>query len=161
MHDASVPLLELIDVTLSFPGVRALLVVLLNIAGILTHAAIAKWRRVIIFCSFLIAAIITPAEPISMLALAVPLVVLFELAELFCFLNDRRRRRHDPTAELSDDEVSELDDTPSELDESPSPLEDLEEADRRGIGQQARRAREDPVEVRRDDVASLVGQRVL
>ena len=111
--------------------VMPLLVVLLNIAGILTHAAIAKWRRVIIFCSFLIAAIITPAEPISMLALAVPLVVLFELAELFCFLNDRRRRRHDPTAELGDDEISELDDTPSELDESPSPLEDLEEADRR------------------------------
>ncbi|MEE2054749.1 twin-arginine translocase subunit TatC [Nocardiopsis tropica] len=97
--------------------VLPLLVVLLNISGVLPHAAIAKWRRVIIFSSFLIAAVITPAEPISMLALAVPLVVLFEIAELFAFLNDRRKKRNDPYAGLDDDEISELDDTPSALDE--------------------------------------------
>ncbi|MES0836083.1 MULTISPECIES: twin-arginine translocase subunit TatC [Nocardiopsidaceae] len=97
--------------------VLPLLVVLLNISGVLPHAAIAKWRRVIIFSSFVIAAVITPAEPISMLALAVPLVVLFEIAELFAFLNDRRKKRDDPYAGLDDDEISELDDTPSALDE--------------------------------------------
>ncbi|WP_460746259.1 twin-arginine translocase subunit TatC [Nocardiopsis oceani] len=97
--------------------VLPLLVVLLNIVGVLTHAAIAKWRRVIIFCAFLIAAIVTPAEPISMLALAIPLVVLFEIAELFCFFNDRRKRRKDPTSDLDDDEISEIDDQPSGLDE--------------------------------------------
>ncbi|MFJ9554468.1 twin-arginine translocase subunit TatC [Nocardiopsis sp. NPDC101807] len=96
--------------------VLPLLVVLLNISGVLPHAAIAKWRRVIIFSSFVIAAVITPAEPISMLALAVPLVVLFEMAELFAFLNDRRKKRDDPYADLDDDEISELDDTPSALD---------------------------------------------
>jgi sec-independent protein translocase protein TatC len=97
--------------------VLPLLVVLLNISGVLPHAAIAKWRRVIVFSSFLVAAVITPAEPISMLALAVPLVVLFEIAELFAFLNDRRKKRNDPYAGLDDDEISELDDTPSALDE--------------------------------------------
>jgi sec-independent protein translocase protein TatC len=97
--------------------VLPLLVVLLNISGVLPHAAIAKWRRVIIFSSFVIAAVITPAEPISMLALAVPLVVLFEIAELFAFLNDRRKKRDDPYAGLDDNEISELDDTPSALDE--------------------------------------------
>ncbi|MFD3684846.1 twin-arginine translocase subunit TatC [Nocardiopsis sp. NPDC058631] len=96
--------------------VLPLLVVLLNISGVLPHAAIAKWRRVIIFSSFLVAAVITPAEPISMLALAVPLVVLFEIAELFAFLNDRRKKRNDPYADLDDDEVSELDETPAPLD---------------------------------------------
>ena len=96
--------------------VLPLLVVLLNISGVLPHAAIAKWRRVIIFSAFLIAAIITPAEPISMLALAVPLVLLFEIAELFAFLNDRRKKRQDPYADLDDDEISELDETPSSLD---------------------------------------------
>lgn len=111
--------------------VMPLLVILLNIVGILTHEAIAKWRRVIIFCAFLIAAVITPAEPISMLALAIPLVVLFEIAELFCFLNDRRRKRRDPSADLDDDEISELDETPSAMDEAPSPLEELEQADGR------------------------------
>ncbi|MDT0330090.1 twin-arginine translocase subunit TatC [Nocardiopsis lambiniae] len=97
--------------------VLPLLVALLNVVGILPHAAIAKWRRVIVFSSFLIAAVITPAEPISMLALAVPLVVLFECAELFAFLNDRRKRRHDPYEGLSDDDISEIDDTPSSLDD--------------------------------------------
>ncbi|MFD6950029.1 preprotein translocase subunit TatC [Nocardiopsis sp. TSRI0078] len=97
--------------------VLPLLVALLNIAGIVSHEAIAKWRRVIVFGAFLIAAVITPAEPISMLALAVPLVVLFEVAELFAFLNDRRRRRADPYAGLDDDQISELDETPSELED--------------------------------------------
>ncbi|MBB5489725.1 sec-independent protein translocase protein TatC [Nocardiopsis metallicus] len=104
--------------------VMPLLVVLLNIAGILSHEAIAKWRRVIIFCAFLVAAVLTPAEPVSMLALAVPLVVLFEIAELFCFLNDRRRKRKDPAGDLDDDEISELDDQPSDLDYTPSSLEE-------------------------------------
>ncbi|WP_017611934.1 twin-arginine translocase subunit TatC [Nocardiopsis salina] len=111
--------------------VMPLLVILLNIVGILTHEAIARWRRVIIFCAFLIAAVITPAEPISMLALAIPLVVLFGIAELFCFLNDRRRKRRDPSAGLDDDEISELDETPSAMDEKPSPVEELEQADGR------------------------------
>ncbi|MBR8742137.1 twin-arginine translocase subunit TatC [Nocardiopsis sp. MG754419] len=110
--------------------VMPLLVVLLNIVGILPHEAIAKWRRVIIFCAFLIAAIITPAEPISMLALAIPLVVLFEIAELFCFLNDRRRKRRDPTGDLGDDEISEIDDRPSDLDE----LEETDSGGRNGRG---------------------------
>lgn len=103
--------------------VLPLLVALLNILGILPHEAIAKWRRVIIFTVFVIAAVITPAEPISMLALAVPLVVLFEVAELFAFLNDRRKKRVDPYAGLDDDQISELDETPSDLDETPSPLD--------------------------------------
>ncbi|WP_116248604.1 twin-arginine translocase subunit TatC [Nocardiopsis sp. FIRDI 009] len=97
--------------------VMPLLVALLNLAGVLSHATLAKWRRAIIFGAFAISAVITPAEPISMLALAVPLVVLFEIAELFAFLNDRRKRRDDPFAGLDDDEISELDDTPSDLDE--------------------------------------------
>jgi sec-independent protein translocase protein TatC len=104
--------------------VMPLLVVLLNIVGLLPHEAIARWRRVIIFCAFLVAAVITPAEPISMLALAIPLVVLFEIAELFCFLNDRRKKRNDPAGDLDDDEISELDDQPSELDYTPSPLDE-------------------------------------
>lgn len=114
--------------------VMPLLVILLNIAGVLTHEAIAKRRRLVIFCAFLVAAVITPAEPISMLALAIPLVVLFELAELFCFINDRRRKRQDPTADLDDDEISDIDDTPSDLGEELSQVEELEEADRRDNG---------------------------
>lgn len=91
-----------------------LIVVLLNIMGVVSHAAIAKWRRLIIFLIFVAAAMATPAEPFSMLALAIPVILLFELAELVCYLNDRRNARNDPTAGLADDEISELDADPQD-----------------------------------------------
>jgi sec-independent protein translocase protein TatC len=88
-----------------------LVVVLLNLAGILTHERFAKSRRLIIFGVFAFAAIATPSpDPITMLLLAVPCVVLVELAEIFAWANDRRRaRRPSPYAGLSPDEMSPLD----------------------------------------------------
>jgi sec-independent protein translocase protein TatC len=83
--------------------------VLLNVAGVLTHQRFAKWRRMIIFLVFLFAAVATPSpDPISMLLLAVPCVVLVELAEVFSFFNDRRRARAlaaNPYPGLTPDEV--------------------------------------------------------
>jgi sec-independent protein translocase protein TatC len=86
--------------------------VLLNVAGVLTHKRFAKWRRMIIFAVFLFAAVATPSpDPISMLLLAVPCVVLVELAEVFSFFNDRRRARAlaaNPFPGLSPEEVAEF-----------------------------------------------------
>jgi len=71
-----------------------LVMVLLNVAGVLTHQRFAKWRRMIIFGVFAFAAIATPSpDPISMLLLAVPCVLLVELAEVFSWANDRRKAR--------------------------------------------------------------------
>jgi sec-independent protein translocase protein TatC len=71
-----------------------LVFVLLNMAGVLTHARFRKWRRMIIFLVFAFAAIFTPSpDPISMLLLALPCVVLVELSEVFAWANDRRRTR--------------------------------------------------------------------
>lgn len=71
-----------------------LVMVLLNLAGVLPHRRFAKWRRMIIFLVFAFAAVFTPSpDPISMLLLAVPCVVLVEAAELFAWANDRRRAR--------------------------------------------------------------------
>jgi len=71
-----------------------LVFVLLNMAGVLTHARFRKWRRMIIFLVFAFAAVFTPSpDPISMLLLAVPCVVLVEASEVFCWANDRRRAR--------------------------------------------------------------------
>jgi sec-independent protein translocase protein TatC len=71
-----------------------LVFVLLNLAGVLTHDRFRKLRRVIIFLVFAFAAVFTPSpDPISMLLLAVPCVVLVELSEIFVWANDRRRAR--------------------------------------------------------------------
>ncbi|WP_285760582.1 twin-arginine translocase subunit TatC [Nocardiopsis ansamitocini] len=91
--------------------VLPLVVVLLNFLGVLPHRAIAKWRRMIIFLAFVFAAIVTPGgDPFTMMVLGVPVVLLFEVAELVCFLNDRRKGVGDSTADLDDDEISPLDD---------------------------------------------------
>jgi len=71
-----------------------LVFVLLNLAGVLTHARFRKWRRMIIFLVFAFAAIFTPSpDPLSMLLLALPCVVLVEAAEVFAWLHDRRKAR--------------------------------------------------------------------
>jgi sec-independent protein translocase protein TatC len=86
-----------------------LVFVLLNLAGVLTHARFRKWRRVIIFLVFAFAAVFTPSpDPLSMLLLAVPCVVLVEGAEVFAWANDRRRARNGSLAfpGLTDEEVA-------------------------------------------------------
>jgi len=71
-----------------------LVLVLMNLAGVLTHARFRKWRRVIIFAVFAFAAVATPSpDPLTMLLLAIPCVILVEIAEVFTWLNDRRRAR--------------------------------------------------------------------
>jgi sec-independent protein translocase protein TatC len=89
-----------------------LLIVMLNLAGILTHERFRKWRRMLIFVVFLIAGIANPSpDPITMLILGGACVALVEVAELIIWRHDRRRARlhPDPYAGLADDELSPLD----------------------------------------------------
>jgi sec-independent protein translocase protein TatC len=87
-----------------------LALVILNLAHILTHERFRKWRKLMIFAAFVFAGIANPSpDPISMLLLAAPCVVLVEVAEVVIYFNDRRRALiPDPYAELSDDEASPL-----------------------------------------------------
>ena len=88
-----------------------LVLVILNMAGAVSHAFIRKHRRVMIFLVFVFAGAATPSpDPFSMLLLAIPCVILVELAELFVWLNDRRRARRD-AALLAEEGISELSDT--------------------------------------------------
>jgi sec-independent protein translocase protein TatC len=89
-----------------------LLIVMLNLAGILTHERFRKWRRMLIFGVFLIAGIANPSpDPITMLILGGACAALVEVAEFVVWRNDRRRARlnPDPYAGLADDELSPLD----------------------------------------------------
>ncbi len=88
-----------------------LFVIMLNLAGVVSGQQIAKSRPWIIIGTFIFAAVATPStDPFSMLMLALPMLVLFIIAELFTRVADRaRKRRADKkSAELSDDEASPL-----------------------------------------------------
>jgi len=85
-----------------------LVLVLLNVAGAVSHAFIRKYRRIMIFLVFVFAGAATPSpDPFSMLLLAVPCVILVECAELFVWWNDRRRARRE-AALLATEGLSEI-----------------------------------------------------
>ncbi|MFF3460231.1 twin-arginine translocase subunit TatC [Streptomyces sp. NPDC002730] len=90
-----------------------LVLVMLNLTGILSGRRMARWWRGVIMGVFVFGAVITPTtDPIGMIALAGPISILYFMAVGFSLLNDKRRRRNDPDAELDDDEASDLDLTP-------------------------------------------------
>jgi sec-independent protein translocase protein TatC len=90
-----------------------LLVVMLNRVGVLPYAKLKRWQRGILFGLFVLAAVATPGnDPISMLALAGALVVLFEASVLIARAHDRavaRRRAEQGWDDLDPDEPSPLD----------------------------------------------------
>jgi sec-independent protein translocase protein TatC len=87
-----------------------LFVVLLNLAGVVSAQQLARSRRWIILLAFIFAAIATPsADPFSMLALAIPMTVLFLISEMVAHLVDRRRANRSAYAGMGDDETSQLD----------------------------------------------------
>jgi sec-independent protein translocase protein TatC len=84
-----------------------LLIIMLNLAGILTHARFRKWRRVMIFGVFLIAGMANPSpDPTTMLILGGGCAALVEVAELIVWSHDRRKARlhPDPYVGLADDQ---------------------------------------------------------
>ncbi|MFE2295505.1 twin-arginine translocase subunit TatC [Streptomyces sp. NPDC059452] len=90
-----------------------LLLVALNMTGVVSGKRMLGWWRGMIVGLTAFSAIATPGgEPLSMLLLAGPLAVLYFIAVGISLLNDKRRNRNNPDAELSDDEASPLDLTP-------------------------------------------------
>jgi len=106
-----------------------ILLVILNIAGVLSTARMRSSRRTVAFLVALFAAVITPSQdPFTFTAMAVPMYAFFEGAIVFGRLRDRGRRRriaNDPLAQLADDETSVIDDRPSEIDDRPSDLDEV------------------------------------
>jgi sec-independent protein translocase protein TatC len=102
-----------------------LLVVMANLAGVLSARVLKKSQRVAIFLIFLFAAVATPStDPFTMCAMAIPMVLLFEGAVLFAVFHDRRkaRRKAEARAEehLEDDQPSRVDAVPERLGREPS-----------------------------------------
>ena len=67
------------------------LLMLLERAGIVTRRQLVAGRRYAIVGAFVIAAVLTPPDILSQLLLAVPLVLLYELALVAIWITERRR----------------------------------------------------------------------
>ncbi|MFE2052862.1 twin-arginine translocase subunit TatC [Streptomyces sp. NPDC059459] len=94
-----------------------LLLVMLNFTGVLSGKRMVGWWRGMIMGITLFAAIATPStDPLTMIALAGPIWVLYFVAVAVSLVNDRRRARRE-ALEPDDDEASELDLTPEAIGE--------------------------------------------
>ena len=75
------------------------LLMLLERAGIVTRAQLVSGRRYAIVVAFVIAAVLTPPDIISQLLLAIPLILLYELALVAIWFTERKRRKEASPAE--------------------------------------------------------------
>lgn len=73
-------------------------VLALNFTGVVSAAALAKARRVVIFCCFVFAMLATPSDPISMLMLGIPMSLLYVAAEVIVNVRERSLARREKEA---------------------------------------------------------------
>ena len=101
-----------------------LLLIMLNQIGLVSHENLKKWRRYSIFGLVVFAGLVVPGnDPITMLALAIALILLYELSVQVTRIHDRRAAKKQRLTELADDEASAL---PDLLIEQPGADRDLE-----------------------------------
>lgn len=72
---------------------------LAGLAGLINSEMLRTGRRYAIVAVFVLAAIVTPPDPISQITLAVPLCLLYEVSIWCVWLIERRRKREDDEAE--------------------------------------------------------------
>ena len=72
------------------------LLMLLERAGIVTRTQLVRGRRYAIVAVFVVAAVLTPPDIVSQLLLAVPLILLYELALVAIWFTERKRAKASP-----------------------------------------------------------------
>ena len=121
--DNQLPLDDLLDLIVRMVLVFGLsfelplLLVMLNLTGVLSGKRMIGWWRGMIMSITVFAAVATPStDPLTMMALAGPIWVLYFGAAAFSLLNDRRKARRESEGP-GDDEASDLDLTPEDIGE--------------------------------------------
>jgi sec-independent protein translocase protein TatC len=71
---------------------------LLGLAGIVDSKMLTSGRRYAVVGVFVVAAVLTPPDPVSMMTLAIPGVLLYEISIWCVWLIERRRKREDAIA---------------------------------------------------------------
>lgn len=84
-----------IQFTLAFGAAFQLpiIMVILNAMGLVHSSSLRKKRRVAIVIIFIVAAIFTPPDVISQIALAIPLLLLYEVSIILCKLVENRGQK--------------------------------------------------------------------
>ena len=73
---------------------------LLARVGVVTEAGLKSWRRYAVLLSFVVAAVLTPPDPMSQILLAVPTMVLYEVSIIAVrYINRRGKSRDVSTTE--------------------------------------------------------------
>ena len=74
---------------------------LLGLAGLVTSKLLRQGRRYAIVAVFVVAAVVTPPDPISMISLALPITLLYEISIWCVALLELRRRRDEAREEAA------------------------------------------------------------
>ena len=89
---------------------------LLARVGLATSAGMEAKRKYAVVAVFVVAAVLTPPDPVSQISLAVPIILLYEISIYMAKLVERKRARDEAAEEDVDDDDSESgnDVTPSD-----------------------------------------------
>jgi sec-independent protein translocase protein TatC len=79
---------------------------LLTRAGIVTVETLRQKRRYAILAAFIAAAILTPPDPLSQIALAIPIILLYEISILCSVVLDRKKAREAAAENAKSEEAS-------------------------------------------------------
>lgn len=69
-------------------------ILILSVMGLVSSQSLGKKRRMAIVINFILAAIFTPPDVLSQIALAIPLVLLYEISILMCKFIERKRSQN-------------------------------------------------------------------
>jgi sec-independent protein translocase protein TatC len=77
---------------------------LLARVGLATSAGMAAKRKYAVVATFVVAAVLTPPDPVSQISLAVPIILLYEISIYMAKMVERKRAREEAAEDYSDDD---------------------------------------------------------